>query len=183
MRASARRLVEAQGFAATTIAAIAADAGVSEQTIYAAFGGKAGLVGAMLEDIEQAADASGTEASLATARSAAEQLDVFLEWICRLFEHGRPIFLAAADAAHDPDVGAMVEAGNTRRREGTDLLTRAWAEQGALRRDLSPRAASETLWILTSFQQYRFATDALGWSTDTYRAWLAGVLHLYLFAP
>ena len=37
------------GYAATTIAAIAAEAGVSVETIYKAFGGKAGLVRAIYQ--------------------------------------------------------------------------------------------------------------------------------------
>jgi len=39
----------ANGYAATTIAAIAGEAGVSVETIYKAFGGKSGLVRAIYE--------------------------------------------------------------------------------------------------------------------------------------
>src|ERR1700680_2051462 len=45
----ARRRFLADGFAPTTIAAIAADVGVSVDTIYKAFGGKPGLVRAICE--------------------------------------------------------------------------------------------------------------------------------------
>ncbi|HEV2886021.1 MAG TPA: TetR family transcriptional regulator, partial [Jatrophihabitans sp.] len=41
-----RRFVQ-EGYAATTVAAIAGDAGVSVETIYKSFGGKAGLVAAI----------------------------------------------------------------------------------------------------------------------------------------
>ena len=46
--AAQRQFLEG-GYAATTIAAIAAEAGVSVETIYKAFGGKPGLVGAIYE--------------------------------------------------------------------------------------------------------------------------------------
>src|SRR3954466_7502592 len=45
----ARQRFLSDGFAATTIAAIAADAGVSVDTIYKGFGGKPGLVRAICE--------------------------------------------------------------------------------------------------------------------------------------
>src|SRR6185312_17071787 len=44
---AARRRFLAEGFAATTVAVIAADVGVSADTIYKAFGGKPGLVRAI----------------------------------------------------------------------------------------------------------------------------------------
>src|SRR5476649_1023814 len=45
--ASAEQRFLSDGYAATTIAAVAADAGVSVHTIYKSFGGKAGLVRAI----------------------------------------------------------------------------------------------------------------------------------------
>src|SRR6476659_7286874 len=47
--AVARRRFLADGFASTTIAAIAADVGVSADTIYKGFGGKPGVVRAICE--------------------------------------------------------------------------------------------------------------------------------------
>jgi AcrR family transcriptional regulator len=48
--AAARQRFLDEGFAATTIASIAADAGASPDTIYKSFGGKAGLLRALCED-------------------------------------------------------------------------------------------------------------------------------------
>ena len=44
---SARRLFEEQGYAATTMAAIAADAGIALKTVYVAFETKSGLLRAV----------------------------------------------------------------------------------------------------------------------------------------
>ena len=44
---SARRLFEEQGYAATTMAAIAADAGVALKTVYVAFETKSGVLRAV----------------------------------------------------------------------------------------------------------------------------------------
>ena len=56
IRTAARRLFSEQGFTSTTIAEIAAAAGVSAATVYAAFESKAGIVVAMLEDLEEDAE-------------------------------------------------------------------------------------------------------------------------------
>ena len=45
----AGRLMERDGYDATTVAAIAAESGVSAETIYKSFGGKPGLVRALFE--------------------------------------------------------------------------------------------------------------------------------------
>ncbi len=42
--AAAQRLLSRDGFAATTVAVVAAEAGVSAETVYKAFGGTPGLV-------------------------------------------------------------------------------------------------------------------------------------------
>src|SRR5215216_3877243 len=47
--AAAHRLFLERGFAATTVAAVAAEAGVSPETIYASLGGKRGLLEGVIE--------------------------------------------------------------------------------------------------------------------------------------
>ena len=49
IRGSARALFASNGFTETTIAQIAERAGVSQQTVYKAFGSKGAIVGEMLE--------------------------------------------------------------------------------------------------------------------------------------
>src|ERR1700712_3713090 len=48
--AAARELFLSGGFAATTVAVIAAQAGVSVETVYKSFGGKPGLVRALCDE-------------------------------------------------------------------------------------------------------------------------------------
>ena len=49
MQHAAREMFLSRGYAATTIAAVAATAGVSPETIYKSFGGKPGLVRAIAD--------------------------------------------------------------------------------------------------------------------------------------
>ena len=65
---AAERRFLGEGYGATTVAAIAIDAGVSDDTVYKAFGGKAGLVRAIRgRALEGAGSFSETVRSLAQA--------------------------------------------------------------------------------------------------------------------
>ena len=52
IRAAAAELFAADGFADTTVIAIARRAGVAATTMYSAFGSKSGIVVSMLEELE-----------------------------------------------------------------------------------------------------------------------------------
>ncbi len=177
IRQAARELFERQGFADTTIAQIAETAGVAAPTVYATYGSKGGLVGAMLEELEEAADQAGWEARIRAETDPIRQLQLFVTWIRTLFESGAPVIRAAMDARRDPDVAAMMAQGDANRLGGTTALTAYWQERGALRPGLEPPQAAHTLWLLTSAEQFLLATDQLGWSPAHYEHWLASLAH------
>lgn len=183
IRASARKLFGAQGFTETTIARIAEEAGVATQTVYAVFGSKGGIVGAMLEDLEESADLDAWVTRMITEEDPHRQLRVFVSWIRTLFEKGAPILRAAMAARNQPGVAAMAERGDEKRRTGSMQLTQMWSREEALRKGLEPTDAAERLWLLTSVEQYLLATDALGWSPDQYEQWLGDLLDLELLEP
>ena len=68
---AARRLFAAKGFPATTIADVAHEAGVSPQTVYGTFGGKPGLVVALVDLIDQDSDVPALAGRLMTATTHA----------------------------------------------------------------------------------------------------------------
>jgi AcrR family transcriptional regulator len=183
IRKSARQLFVARGFAATTIARIAEDAGVAPQTVYAVFGSKGGIVAEMLEDLEQSADLDAWITRIITEEDPHRQLRIFVSWIRTLFEHGAPILRAARAARSDPDVADFAERGDENRRLASSKLTRMWSDKNALRRSLGPVDAAERLWLSTSVEQYLLAIDRLGWSPDKYEQWLGDLLDLELLEP
>ncbi len=183
IRRGARELFAARGFAGTTIAQIAEKAGVSVQTVYAVFGGKAGIVGAMLEDIEQAADEDAWVARIVAEENPRRQLGLFVSFNRTLFEAGAPILRALMAARTDADVAAVAERGDRKRREGTSQLVAGLASKGVLREGLKPRDAADRLWLLTSAEQYMLATDELGWSPSRYERWLGDLLEAELLEP
>lgn len=180
---SARKLFAAHGFSETTIAQIAGDAGVAPQTIYAVFGSKGGIVGEMLEDLEESADIDTWVARIIAEGDPHRQLRIFVSMHRTLFEQGAPILRAAMAARNEPDVAAMADRGDANRRSGTMQLAQMWLQREALREGLESTDAAERLWLLTSPEQYLLATDRLGWSPDRYEQWLGDLVDQELLKP
>lgn len=183
IRKSARRLFTTQGFVETTIAQIAEGAGVATQTVYAVFGSKGGIIGEMLEDLEESADQDAWVSRIMAEEDPHRQLRIFVSWIRTFFEKGAPILRAALAARSDPEVAALAQRGDRNRRLGCSQLTQIWSSKGALRKSLGPTDAAECLWLLTSVEQYLLATDALSWSPDEYERWLGDLLNRELLEP
>lgn len=183
IRKSARRLFATRGFAETTIAQIAQDAGVSTQTVYAVFRSKGGIVSEMLEDLEESADRENWVARMMAEEDPHRQLRIFISWIRILFQRGAPILRAALAARSDPDVAALVDRGDTNRRRACSTLTEMWSAKGKLRKEPGPAEAAERMWLLTGVEQYLLATDTLGWSPDSYEEWLGDLLDQVLLKP
>ncbi len=181
IRESARKLFASQGFAETTIAQIAEDAGVSPQTVYAVFGTKGGIVGAMLELLEESVGVESWVVRMVSEEDSRKQLRLFVAMNRSMFENGAPILRAAIAARSDPEVVAMAERGDERRREGTTQLCQMWAAKGALRGGLDEADAAQRLWLLTSVEQFLIATEGLGWLPDRYERWLGDLLERELF--
>jgi len=181
IRESASQLFASQGFTETTISQIAEDAGVSPQTVYAVFGTKGSIVGAMLEVLEESVGIEGWVARMVSEDDSKKQLRLFLAMNRSMFEAGAPILRAAIAARSDPAVAAMGERGDKRRREGTTQLCQMWAGKGALRGGLEQADAAERLWLLTSVEQFLIATEELGWPPDRYEQWLGDLLERELF--
>ena len=183
IRASARRLFEGRGFERATVADIAADAGVSPQTIYAVFGGKGGIVSSMLDELEQSIGMDGWIGRMVNEPDPRRQLRLFVAFNRTMFEAGAPILRAIVAGRGSPEVASIAERGDEARRSGTAQLIAIVASKGALRRGLDADEAAERLWLLTSAEQFLHATGRLGWQADRYERWLGDLLERELLEP
>lgn len=172
VRRAARELFAAQGFASTTIAQIARSAGVSAATVYAAFESKAGIVVAMLEELEEDVGIGPQLESVFAELDPGTQLREYVAVHCHLFAEGSDILRAAMRAVEDSDVAALVEAGDNHRRQAIDALVARWQVAGALRSGLTRRQASDRLWLLTTVEGFLNAVHRLGWTHRQYETWL-----------
>ena len=181
IRDAARQLFEESGFAATTITEIARRGGVAPATVYANFESKAGIVGSMLEELEEAAGMDWRIPQMVAEEDPHRCLVLFVAGNRAVFEQGHTVLRAAFDAMGLPEVRALALAGDANRRHAIDTLVGRWYEAGAIRPDLGLDLATETMWLLTSVEQYLLAADVLGWSGETYEQWLQRVLEELLF--
>jgi len=173
--AAARALMADRGWAATTIDAIAEEAGVATPTVYAAFGNKRTIVDgmrqAMLRDsaIPQLMEQAGAEPEAAT------RLELWAKLIRQQMETSYDVISIHRQAARaDPAFAAEY-------RKVLDNRARTFAEFiSDLKEGLGPgmdtRTATDLLWAYSNEELYRELVEERGWSHDRYERWLARTL-------
>lgn len=178
---SARELFLQRGFAATSIADIAAAAGVSPQMIYAAFGGKAGIL-ARVVDITAGGD---DEDVLLRERPASivaqaiddprERLRAMARQSADLNERVGPV-LAIVDSASgaDESVGELREQIGAAIREDTLAVARTSLRD--LRADHTIEEVADVLRTLAGHRTWQSLVVEGGWSQRRYSAWLEDTL-------
>ncbi len=172
---AARRLFVRDGYAATTLADVAEEAGVAVQTVYAVYGSKAGILGALREAVMRQPDAEARYAEAMAAPSAQRCVELFAQSIRLRWQSSGDVAAIHRDAATaDAGIRAGVAATLERRRGGIRALA------GKLGPDLRPgtevAGAAAILDALTLPEVYTELVDVQGWSPDAYEAWLARVL-------
>lgn len=181
IRDAARKLFGETGFSATTIPAIAKEAGVSVPTVFSVFGSKAALVASMLEAIEEEISEKDVLQSIAAEPDPHAQLALIVGGIMGMFAGGVDILRAASDAGSGPEVARFRVDGNARRMMGVSSFVDAWSEAGALRPGLDSVAAAHRFWLMTSSELYLLAIDQLSWPHPEYVTWLIDSLGRELF--
>lgn len=179
--AAARRLFQRHGFAATTIAAIAVEAGVSPQTVYASFGSKVAVLRAILEQMEESAEAAQWRERIAAADDPHQILAAFAHWTRAFFEASSPSFAIAQEAA--AELTDLAEEGARHRRAALESIIGRLAQQNALRPGVAAAKAVDRAWLLTGVQTYLMATSGCGWTPAEYSGWLATTLAEQILKP
>jgi AcrR family transcriptional regulator len=169
------------GYAATTIAAIAAEASVSVETIYKAFGGKPGLVRAIYER-----GLAGPEPTPAFQRSdamregATDPETIMRNWGVLASEVGSvvsPIVrLVRAAAVTDPDMAALLKTANDTREQRARHHARFLKQRGYLREGITLAQATDILWTCTSDELYDLLVTQRGWSPPHFARFLGDYL-------
>jgi AcrR family transcriptional regulator len=178
---AARGLFRAGGYGATTLQAVADQAGVAVQTVYAVYGSKAGILHELRDTVlrQPAAEALYEEALAET--DAERKLELFASSIRRRWEFGHDVVAIQRDAgAIDPAVRVEVEQVLGRRRNGIARLARSL--EAALSAGLDTAQAAAVLDALTLPEVYTELTDVANWSADKYEAWLGACLKAELLS-
>jgi AcrR family transcriptional regulator len=185
IEAAADKLFRERGYVGTSMPAIAAETGVVVETIYRAFGSKAGLFKAVIES----ALAGGSKRAEAppeerpAIRAVIEETDprrkLELYAATQPGVHGRsgPLYRVLVGAAEgDPELREVLDGLEARRLHGLAAFAGQLAESRALRSDLSVEQARDIIWTLCSPAVHHLLVSARGWTSETYQHWLAGAL-------
>lgn len=178
----ALRLFAAKGYVATTIQAIAEEAGVAVQTVYAVFGNKRELLRRALEaavtgdaeplPLPERPDFLAIAAEPDLRRRAA--MDAAL--VARISPRLVPIVKVVREAAAvDPEFAAFAAEITARRRQDMAAAAEALAGPSGLKMGLED--AIGTLYILYSPDVFTALTEDLRWSIERYERWLAEMLY------
>lgn len=177
---TAAELFVRQGYAATSIAAVARTAGVSAQTVYNAFGTKPELLKSAYDQVLVGDDEPVplSERPEVRALYALDDPRAFLRGYAalgrRLLDRVGPLLLqiSAGAASGDPDLVAMRRTTDAERLTGTLMVARRVDELGGLTDGLTTERARDRIWTLNSVEVWHLLTGSLGWSGDEYTAWI-----------
>jgi AcrR family transcriptional regulator len=185
---AAQELFLTDGYAATTVAAIAASAHVSVETIYKSFGGKPGLVQAIVEK-----GLAGEGPILTEQRSdhirdtEPDPRRILTAWGTFTTEIGprtAPILTLARDAAvSDPEVAATLEQLSAARHQRMTLNARRLADAGHLRPGITIDEAADILWTYSSPELYDLLVRQRGWQAEQYGRFVGQALINALLPP
>lgn len=193
-RTTRARIVEAakagflaHGFGGTTIRQLAEDAGVSQETIYKTFGGKAALLKSVYdvtlagddEDIPLAGrpEAIAVRDAPSPAAAAASYAEL-AQLISRRIDPLLRVLLGARDT--DRALAEFTRTIDEERHVGSSFYVRQWERNGWLRDDITVDQAIDTVWALNSPQPRWLLLDH-GWSDEQYTRWLAGLIRRTIF--
>lgn len=176
---AAQRLFEENGYAATTMAAIAEEAGVALKTVYLAFETKSGLIRALWDTLLRG------EPDIAVAQQP---------WYLEVLQEPDPVRQLQLNARNstvvkqrvanllrvirdgassDPDVDALWQLINTDFFANQREIVRSLHKRKALRRGLDVTKAADILWTLIHPDVWHLLVTARGWTPAQYERWLA----------
>jgi len=176
------------GYGATTIAAIAARAKVSVESVYKGFGSKAGLVRAIhlrgLEGRSVTPAETRSDAASAEESDPRRLMDTWGTFVAEVAPLTAPILLLVRTAAgSDPELQALFDEIDQARLARMTRNARVLAQRGFLREHLTVRDAAEVMWTYTAPELYDLLVVRRRWSAKRFGAFVADALKASLLNP
>jgi AcrR family transcriptional regulator len=177
---AAQRLFEDQGYAATTMAAIAAEAGVALKTVYVAFETKSGLLRALWNLLLRGDQADAPMGERQWYRDLMAESDP--ERQLRLTARqsrivktraGKLMGVIRSAAPTDPDIGELWSRIQSEFYGVQRPVVEALHEKKALRPGLDVTRGTDILWTLNHPDVWQLLVVERGWSPDEYEKWFS----------
>jgi AcrR family transcriptional regulator len=189
MLEAAHRLFERDGYSATTIAAIASEAGVAVKTVYLAFETKSGVLRALWNQRLRGDDGDAPVAQRQWYREAVEEPDP--ERQLRLNARnaraaktrvGSLLEVIRTAAAADGDTAALWKRIQTEFHANQRVIVESLDKKSALRPGLSVDRATDILWTLNHPDVWQLLVRERGWTPDDYEQWFGDTACTQLLA-
>lgn len=176
---AALRLFEKQGYAATTMAAIAAEAGVALKTVYLAFETKSGILRTHWN-----ARLRGTDMPVPVAEQPwyrevmaepdpVEQVRLMAHYSREAKQRIAPLFTVIRAAAPvDPDIAALWKRIQTEFHANQRALVESLHKKGALKAGLDVDRGADILWTLNNPDVWQLLVGERGWTPEQHEHWL-----------
>ena len=180
--AAQRRFAE-RGYGVTTMEAIAAEAGVAVDTVYAGFGSKRGVLSALM-DVRVGGDDQPVELldrpgpqAVRRETNQRRQLAIFAQDVSAIGERARPVAdIIRGAAAVDEEIAALWSRLEKSRFQNMSRFVAWVAANGPFRAGISEADAAAIVWSLTSPEMQRLLRVERAWSLERYAEWLAQTL-------
>lgn len=181
---AARHLFAQRGYSVTSVKDIAAEAGVSVQTVYDSVGRKPALLAALNDAIDETAQV-GAIVQQAMAEGTTDALVALSPRISReILEHaGDIVRIATNAAATQPDLRQIREDGLARHRDGARMVCELLRKRRALRRGLRVDTAADTLAAVTDVDVALMLSDHYRWTPDQIESWMTSTARMLLIEP
>lgn len=178
---AAERLFTEHGYAATRLADVAEDAGVSLATVKLVFGTKPTLLlnlwhrtmAGGLDDRVPVGERDWARRQ-AEATDPVERMDLAAENSVLIKSRiGHLVQLIQDAAPADEELAALWTRMQAEHREKSHEFAEQLRQEGSLRPDLDVAEAGDIAWALNHVNVYRIFVDGCGWTPERYRDWLA----------
>jgi len=161
------------GYTVTTIAAIAADADASPDTIYKSFGGKAGLLRAMCDDALSGAGPVPAQQRSDAMQAAEPDRATLLRGLGTLTAEVAPriaplLLLLATAAGNDPALAELQAQLEDARLARMTQVARTLAGKTPLRAGRTVDETADIMWAYSSPELYRLLVITRGWTPERY---------------
>lgn len=181
---AARKLFVKQGYFATKIEEIAAEAQVAPATIYTSTGGKSGLLAEMIRlwqsdpaiEANLARNAGNTDPHALIADLSATTRQIREEW-------EDVIRILLTTAPHDATVAEQLQGPTRYYRSSIAGIAQRLADLGALRDGIDVGRATDILWFYFGYGALYTLHEENGWSYEQAEQWLTSEAIRALLTP
>lgn len=178
-----------RGFARTTIADIARDAGVAPETVYAVFGSKRAVLAAAV-DVTIAGDDEARPLAerawvheLGSEPARSRRIELLAREGSAILQRRTPLERVLREAATgDPEINELLERGRADRHAGQRRLIILVLGGDAQVDGEQLDAMADAVFAVGSPEVYELLTGVRGWSHARFATWYADMLQMLLVA-